>query len=229
MHRFAVIGLGQFGSAIARVLAQRGAEVLAIDNREESVNNIREDVAYAVTMEATDIRALKGQNVQEMDAVVVAIGENFDGLLLTTVLLMEMNCKRIIARAMNRHQRMILEKVGVTEILSPEDEVSVAVAEKLINPSVVSSLQLPDEYEIVEVKTPPKISNRTLIDLSLRKKYNLNLITVKREFDVTKNGETVKEIHILGVPRSDTVLFDTDTMLIMGKTRDIERFIEINQ
>ncbi|MBL4655544.1 MAG: TrkA family potassium uptake protein [Bacteroidia bacterium] len=229
MHRFAVIGLGQFGSAIARVLAQRGAEVLAIDNREESVNYIREDVAYAVTMEATDIRALRGQNVQEMDAVVVAIGENFDGLLLTTVLLMEMNCKRIIARAMNRHQRMILEKVGVTEILSPEDEVSVAVAEKLINPSVVSSLQLPDEYEIVEVKTPPKIANRTLIDLSLRKKYNLNLITVKREFDVTKNGETVKEIHILGVPRSDTVLFDTDTMLIMGKTRDIERFIEINQ
>lgn len=229
MHRFAVIGLGQLGSAIARTLAQRGAEVLAIDHREEPVNAIKDDVANAVTMESTDIRSLKVQNVQDMDAVVVAIGENFDGLLLTSVILMEMNCKRIIARAMTKHQKMILERVGIKEILSPEDEVSAAVSERLINPSVVSSLRLPDDYEIVEVKTPPKIANRPLIDLSLRRKYNLNLITVKREFDVTKNDETVKEIHVLGVPRSDTVLFDTDTMLIMGKTKDIERFIEINQ
>lgn len=227
-NKFAVIGLGRFGTAIARTLAQKGAEVLAIDENEELVEAIRDDVAYAVEMDSTDIKALSAQNMHDMDAVVVAIGENFENLLLTSVLLLELKAKRIIARAMTKHQHSILQKVGIKEILSPENEVGNAVAERLLNPSVVSSLLLPDDYEIVEIRTPPKIANRSLLDIGLRKKYDLNLITLKREFEVKKNGETITETHILGVPRSSTVLFETDTMLIMGKTKDIERFVEIN-
>src|SRR5437773_2752568 len=142
--KFAVIGLGRFGTAIAQTLSQRGAEVLAIDNSEEKTEEIKDDVAYAVTLDSTELKALKSQNIQNMDAVVVAIGENFEALLLTTVLLMELNVKRIIARASGKHQRMILEKLGIEEILSPENEVGIAVAERLLNPTIVTSLQLPD-------------------------------------------------------------------------------------
>lgn len=228
-NKFAVIGLGRFGTAIARTLAQKGAEVLAIDNEEDPVTAISEDVAYAVSIDSTDTKALMAQSVQEMDAVVVAIGEDFESLLLTSVALQEIKAKRIIARAMTKNQRLILQKIGISEILSPEDEVGIAVAERLLHPSVVNSLLLPDDYEIVEVRTPAKIANRSVLDISLRKKYDLNLITVKREFDVNKNGESIKEMHILGVPRSSTVLYETDTLLILGKVQDIERFIEINQ
>ncbi len=228
-NRFAVIGLGQFGNAIARTLSERGAEVLAIDTDMDRVENIKDDVAYAVALDATDIKALKAQNIQDMDAVLVAIGKDFESLLLTTVLLMDMNVKRVIARANGKQQRTILEKIGVQEILSPEVEVGLAVAERLLNPNIVNSLLLPDDYEIVEIKTPRAIANRTIGDIGLRNKYNLNLITLKREFEVTKKGETIIEEHILGVPNSDTLLYETDTIIVFGTAHDIQRFIEINK
>jgi len=228
-YKFAVIGLGQFGNAIARTLAVRGAEVLAIDSSEEHIEDIKEDVSYAVCMDATDIKLLRSHNVYEMDAVVVAIGEDFEALMLCIVQLLELKVKRIMARANGKHQRMILEKIGVTEILSPENDVGLAVAERLLNPNILTSLLLPDNYEIVEVKTPRSIANRTLGDINLRSKYNLNLITLKRETEVIKDGEVVKECHILGVPNSETVLIESDTIIVFGLVRDIERFIEINK
>lgn len=228
-YKFAVIGLGQFGNAIARTLALRGAEVLAIDSSEEHIEDIKEDVSYAVCMDATDIKLLRSHNVHEMDAVVVAIGEDFEALMLCIVQLLELKVKRIMARSNGKHQRMILEKIGVTEILSPENDVGLAVAERLLNPNILTSLLLPDNYEIVEVKTPRSIANRTLGDINLRSKYNLNLITLKRETEVIKDGEVVKECHILGVPNSETVLIESDTIIVFGLVRDIERFIEINK
>ena len=228
-NRFAVIGLGQFGNAIARQLSQRGAEVIAIDSREDAIEDIKDDVAYAVSLDATDIRALKAQNLQDVDAVVVAIGENFESLLLCSVLLKELGVNRVIARANGSQQRMILEKIGLKEILSPENEVGSAVAERLLNPNIISTLLLPDDYEIVEIKTPPAIANRTIEDVGLRTKYNLNLITVKREFDTNVKGQAAREQHIIGVPESATILYETDTIIVFGQAKDINRFIDINR
>jgi trk system potassium uptake protein len=228
-YKFAVIGLGQFGNAIARTLALRGAEVLAIDSDEEHIEDIKEEVSYAISMDATDIKVLRSQNMQDMDAVVVAIGEDFEALLLCVVQLMELKVKRIMARANGKHQRQILEKIGVTEILSPENDVGLAVAERLLNPTILTSLMLPDNYEIVEVKTPRTMANRSLGDINLRNKYNLNLITLKRETEVIRDGEVIREAHILGVPNSETVLIESDTIIVFGLVRDIERFIEINK
>ncbi len=228
-QRFTVIGLGLFGTEIAKTLAKRGSEVLAIDVNDEKTKNIQDDVAYAVSLDATDIKALQAQNIDNSDAVVVAIGENFESLLLCTVHLLDLKVKRIIARARGPLQRMILKKLGVTEILSPEIEVSTVVAEQLIHPSIGSFLQLPDDYEIAEVKTPRGIANRSLEDIKLRDKYKLNIITVERETEVQIDGETVKEKHILGIPRSTTMLYETDTIIVFGRTKDIKKFIEINQ
>jgi trk system potassium uptake protein TrkA len=228
-NRFAVIGLGQFGNAIAQKLSQRGAEVLAIDMDEDVVEEIKDDVAFAVALDSTDKKALRSQNIQDMDGVVVAIGQNFEALLLTTVMLQELNVKRLIARANDLQQRRILEKIGITEILSPEEEVASIVAERLTNPSILSSLILPDDYEIVELKTPPGIANRTLEDINLRAKYRLNLITIKREYEENQKGMVVKRMHILGVPESSTVIYFTDILVLFGTTTDIERFTEINK
>jgi len=227
--KFAVIGLGTFGSSIAKALAERGAEVLAIDNDESHIEAIKDEVAFAVTMDSTDKKALQVQNISDVDVAIVAIGENFEALLLTSVKCMELGVKKVIARANNPQQRLILEKMGIHEVLSPELEVGRIVAERLLNPSLVSFIELPDGYEIAELKTPPAIANRTLTDIDLRNRYKLNLITLKREFEKTISGQTVKEIHILGVPASDTVILPTDTIIVFGTVKDIERFIEINQ
>lgn len=220
-NKFAVIGLGQFGTAIARKLSVKGAEVIAIDVDEEKVENIKDDVAYAVTLDSTDKRALEAQNIPDMDAVVVSIGANFQDLLLTTFVLQELGVNRIIARAQGPVQRKILEKMGIMEILSPEDEVGNNIAEQLVNPGVLMCMRLPDDYEIVEVKAPRTLLNRSLEDIGLREKYKLNLVTLVRQ----ENGEQ----HILGVPAPNTVVGEDDIVIVFGKTKDIDRFIEINK
>ncbi len=137
----------------------------AADVISELPENIQDEVAYAVALDATDKKALMSQNIHEVDAVVVSIGEDFEAMILCCVMLMELKVKRIIARASGVHQRLILEKIGISEILSPEDEFGIAVAEKVLNPSIVSYLQLPDQYEIVEIKTPKGIANKTIEDI----------------------------------------------------------------
>lgn len=228
-NRFAVIGLGQFGESIARTLSDRGAEVLAIDIDLDKVESIKDDVAYAVALDSTDVKALKAQNIQDMDAIVVAIGENFEGLLLTTVLLLELEVKRIIARAANAQQRMILEKMGIEEILSPEETVGKTVAEMLLHPNMKSFLPLPDDYEIVEINTPARVVDQTISEIGLREKYNLNLITVKRLYEEKNDGEIQQVEHIIGVPRADTFLKETDIMILLGKSKDVNKFIEVNK
>ncbi len=229
-HKFAVIGVGKYGSAIARELAEKGAEVFAFDSTEEKIEQIKDDVAFAVTLDATDKKALLSQNIQNVDAVVLAIGENFEALILAAVHLIELNVKRIIARASGPQQKMILEKIGIEEILTPEDEVAFIVAERLLNPSIISFLQLPDDYEIAEIKAPKAITERSIEEIGLRKKYSLTIVTIKRAFEKKdKNGEVQEEEHILGVPSSDTVIQEKDTIIVFGQSKDVARFIEVNQ
>ena len=227
--KFAVIGVGRYGATIARRLAEKGAQVFAFDPNEEKIENIKDEVAFAVTMDATDIRALQTQNLDEMDAAVVAIGENFEATVLTCVHLIDIGVKRIIARASGDHQRLILEKIGVTEILTPENEVAYVVREKLLNPNIVSFLQLPDDHEIAEIRAPKGVVGRTIDDVGFRNKYEMTLITIKREYEITKNGEDSTEQHIIGVPKSDTVIKEKDTLVIFGAAKSVERFIEINE
>lgn len=223
-NTFAVIGVGKYGFEIAQNLAEKGAQVFAFDCDENKIEAIKDEVAFAVTMDTTDKKALLSQKIENIDAAIVAIGENFEAVILTTVHLQEIGIKRIIARASGAQQRMILEKIGVTEILSPEDEVAKSVTEGLINPNILSSLQLPDDYEIVEVKTPKEAINKQIKELRLRQNYSLTLIAIKRE---TQIGNKVEK-HIIGVPKYDTVIEEKDTILLFGAIKDVEKFLEIN-
>lgn len=229
INKFAVIGMGRFGHTVAIALAKKGAEVLAIDADVSKVEDMRDEVAYAVSLDATDVKALRSQNVQDMDAVIVAIGEDFESMLLCTVNLLDLGVNRIIARAMNKTQRLILEKMGLKEIISPEDEVGISLAERLLTPGILSVLPMPDDYEFVEISTPKNIINRTIEEVEFRKKYDLNLITIKRASKERINGKEQMEQHILGVPKPDMLITDSDTLILMGKALDIKRFIEINQ
>jgi len=227
-NKFAVIGVGRYGQTIAKRLAEKGAQVFAFDPDEDKIEGIKDDVAFAVTLDATDVKALQSQNLNELDAAVVAIGENFEATVLTCVHLMDLGVKRVIARASGDHQRLILEKIGVTEILTPEEEVAYVVREKLINPNILSFLQLPDDHEIAEIKAPKGCVGRTIDDVGFRNKYEMTLITIKREYCVTKNGEDCTEQHIMGVPKSDMVIKEKDTLVVFGTGKSVEKFIDIN-
>lgn len=227
--KFAVIGLGQFGCAIAKTLAHRGVEVLAIDKNENIIEDIADSVANAIALDATDKRALLSVDIQYFDAVVVAIGEDFEQLLLTTTQLMDIGVKRIMARARGKNQQLILRKIGVDEVLSPEDEVGANVAEKLINPSIVSYLDLPDDYCIMEIMCPPAIIGRSLAEIDMRRRYQLNLLTIKEEVADNGLGSHTKRYKITGIPGGETIIGNNQFLVLFGKRDDLDRFIQINQ
>ena len=227
-NKYAVIGIGLFGKAIARALSNKGYEVMAIDSDPEIIDSIGDDVAYAVALDATDKRALLSQNIDEFDAVVVAIGSDFEQRLLCASILLDLNVKRVITRANGEAQRLILEKMGIREILSPEEEVGILVAERMLNPSIVSYLQLPDDHRIAEIYSPINCINKTFGEIDLRDKYKLSLITIKKEIKTIVDGKPVIEHHISGVPDYRQVLEATDRLVIFGSNRDIDRFLEIN-
>lgn len=217
---FAVIGLGVFGTAIAKKLAERGADVIAVDEDLEKVESIAKHVMLPVQLNATNKEALRSQNIHKVDAAVVSIGSNFEMLLLCIFQLQAIGVKRIIARAQGSIQRDILTKMGVADVLSPEVEFANNIAEQLTNPGVLMCVQLPDNYELIEVEAPPKVIGRTLADIGLREKYNINLVTVLRK---DQDGH-----HIYGVPNPESVINKEDIVLVFGKENDINRFMEVN-
>jgi trk system potassium uptake protein TrkA len=227
--KFAVIGLGQFGMAIAKTLANRGMEVLAIDRDEQIVEQIADSVANAVALDSTDRKALLSVDIQSFDAVVVAIGEDFEQLLLTTTQLMDLGVKRIMARARGHNQQLILKKIGVDEVLSPENEVGANVAEKLMNPSVVSYLDLPDEFCIMEVRCPGGVANRSLQEIDMRKRYQVNLLTIKNPLVNSVSSDGVQQYAIKGIPGGETLLEAGQILVLFGKRENVERFIQINK
>lgn len=228
--KFAVIGAGRYGREICTRLAAQGAEVYAFDNDEEKIEAIKDSVALAITLDSTDKKALEANRIYEMNAVIIAIGENFEATVLTAINLIDMDIARVIARASGETQRRILEKIGIQEVLSPESEVATIVAERLINPSITAFLRLPDEYEIAEIKCPRGIANRSLEDISLRDKYQLTLIALKRAYEMKESEDGIDtEEHIIGVPKYETVIYETDTLVVFGLIRDVKRFIEINE
>jgi len=226
--KIAVIGVGRYGSTIARKLAEKGAEVYAFDTDSEKIENIKDDVALAVEIDATDKKVMLSQEIDKMDAAIVAIGENFEATVLTSLNLLDFRVPRVIARASGDNQYRILEKIGVPEILLPEREVASNMSERLINPNITGFLQLPDDYEIAEIKTPKNVAERTIEEMGLAKKYSLTLITLKRAYEVEQNGKMVKEEHIIGVLQPDQVVYETDTLVVFGMRRDIQKFIDIN-
>jgi trk system potassium uptake protein TrkA len=229
MRKYAVIGVGKYGSQIARKLAENGAEVYAFDLSEEKIERIKDEVAFAVALDSTDKKALISQDIEKIDAAVVAIGENFEAVVLTSVHLLELKIERVIARAHGPMQKQILKKIGVQELLTPEDEVAELVTERLLNPSIISSLPLPDDCEIAEIKVPEGIANRTIEDLDMRKRYRLNLIALKREIEVKEQGEKTVEQHLVDADNVKTVIYEIDSLVVFGTKRDIERFIEVNE
>ncbi len=193
---------------------------MAIDESEDKVQSIANDVTFAVSLDATNKHALEAQNLADMDAVVVSIGSSFQEMLLCVFQLQAIGVKQIIARAQGPVQREILGKMGLEHILSPELEVANNIAEQLTNPGVLMCVNLPDDHEIIEVAAPKKLHGRTLQDIGLRKKYNINLVTLLKQ-----EGE---EHHIKGVPGPETVIDEGDIIMIFGLTKDVNRFIEIN-
>ncbi len=216
MKQVCVIGLGQFGSHLARTLARMRCEVLAIDADDARVAEIRDDVHRAVIADARNLDALRSLITPEIDEVVVCLGENMEASILCTLHLAKLGVPRIRAKASSRDHAAILKAVGAHEIVFPERETAERMAQRIANPDLLDYLQLSDDYRVVEIAVPESFAGRSLAELHLRKRYNVMVVAIK---DTDRNTTDF-------MPSADAKLGKGDTLIVLGKTDDIARLQE---
>ncbi|MCK6479054.1 MAG: TrkA family potassium uptake protein [Planctomycetaceae bacterium] len=181
MHRAAVIGLGRFGMTLARELARYGAEVIAVDNDEAHVEEIRDRVSVAVVADGSQEKVLRDLGVGGVDVAVVSMGDNFEGLQLTVVLLKRrLGVKRVVAKATSPLRERILRSIGCDEVISPERETALRLAHHLVLPRVLEHVALGPGKALVQVVTPPSMVGKSIKDTGVRHRFGVNIVAVKR-------------------------------------------------
>lgn len=225
--KFAVIGLGHFGSNICLDLAAEGAEVVAIDCDEEKVEVMRDKVSYPVCLDSTEVKSLQALGVQDMDAVIVAIGEDFESSILTIAHLQELGVQRVIGRVISPTHERLLRLMKVDELVLPEKEAAHRLTKSLTSLGLVGATQISPEYSIVEMEAPKGIVGRAIGEVNLRQEFQLNLVTIKRQVKKRPllTQKEVERIEVLGVPDKDYVFTPKDILVIFGHEKYIRRFM----
>ncbi len=177
--QYAVLGLGVFGSSVAKTLGSAGCEVIVVDRDMTSVQRVADVVTQAVCGDITDKSLLRNIGVQDCDIVIVAVGSHLEESLLCTLHLKEMGIPYIIAKAKNKSHRDILLKIGADRVIRPEKELGVMTAKRLMNRNIVEILELDEQYSILEVKVPRTWQNKTLQMLDVRNRYGVNVLGIR--------------------------------------------------
>ncbi|MEZ0482478.1 TrkA family potassium uptake protein [Planococcus sp. SSTMD024] len=209
---FVVIGLGRFGGSIVRELIEQGADVMAIDKDHERVDEFASIATQAVVADTTDESVLKSLGVRNFEQVIVAIGENIQASILTTLMLKEIGVKKITVKAQNDYHAKVLHKIGADKVVHPERDMGIRIAHNILSNNVLDYLELSDEHSIMEIKANEKLAGYTLIELDIRAKYGINIVAIKRGDDIIVS------------PQADMEIEQGDILIIIGSDADINRF-----
>lgn len=215
--KFAVIGLGSFGSNVAKTLYERRNEVLAVDMSKEKIEEVKTFVSHAVNMDAADKENLQALGIKEMDVVVVSLGPDMEASILTVLYLHEIGAKRIVAKALTEDHAKILDAVGATEVIYPEKDMAIRTALKLSCPNILEYLPLTSGVGIQEIAPPEKFIGKSLKELDLRNKFGIQVIAIKELIPEKTNF----------VPRADFVIKDSDILIIMGEEKKLQKINSI--
>lgn len=209
--QYLVLGLGRFGTSLAKTLCQLGQEVLAVDSDEQLVNDIAPFVTQAVQLDATDEAALHSLGVSNFDAAIVSIGQNTRDSILVCVLLKEMGVPYLIAKANDELHAKVLRKLGADRVVFPERDMGARLARSILTPNVLELMDLSDDYQIIETRLPEKWAGNTIIGVNVRRKYGVSILAIHRND------------RFLVAPAADMQFEAGDTLLVMGKKADIEQ------
>jgi trk system potassium uptake protein TrkA len=211
MGRFAVIGLGKFGSAVARSLFEKGHEVIGIDSSRERVQEMRDEATQAIVADCTDQDTLKALGIEEADAVVVSLGERMDASTLVTLYLKELGVKKIVAKAVSQDHGKILGLIGATEIVHPERDAAMRVATALGVKSILEYLPIGVGFSLLELLAPQEFRGKTLADLQIRATYHVLVVAVK-------NGDRLDL-----VPGGGYEVREGDILVLIGRNEDLSQ------
>ena len=209
--QFGVIGLGRFGTTVARSLESLGYPVLVIDKDRDLVDSIKESVSFADIVDATDPEALEACGIKNCDTVIVAIGD-VESSILVSLLLEEFGIKNIIAKAGSSLHGRVLRKIGVKEVIFPEEDMGIRVANKITSANILDYIAISPEVDLLDYKATKKLANKSLREHALRNRFGINVIAIKRDEDVIVS------------PSADEIIKEGDELFLIGKTPDLFDF-----
>jgi trk system potassium uptake protein TrkA len=227
MAKFAVIGLGKFGMNVATTLFDKGAEVIAIDNNRELIDEISGRVSVAINMNSTDEKSLKANRIQDVDAVILAIGNNIEVSVLTSVILKKLGVSNIYAKVDSKVHARILELLGIQNIIFPEEQIGKQLANSLISSSVLEYIDLSSGHSVVELVIPDIWVGKTLQQLALPTEKGVNIVAIKyTSQNVTEEGENIIEKRINDMPGANDVVNEDDVLVLIGPKTKIDDLIK---
>jgi len=212
MRLFVVIGIGNFGYYTAQRLYELDREVMVIDQNKERIQSIKDQVSRAVVADATDREVLERLGVPDVDVAVVSVGDRMDISILITLYLKEMGVKEVVVKAVTEDHGKILEKIGASNVIFPERDSGVRLANSLSSSNVIEHLPLSEGYSILEIAASAKLVGKTLKELRLRNRFGIQVIAIK---------ELVPDrMHM--PPDPDFVLKDSDLLIVVGQNESLE-------
>lgn len=210
---YAVLGLGIFGSTVAKTLSEFGFDVIAVDKEITNVDRVSEFVSEAVTADFTDIEQLRAIGIGDCDVAIVATGTRLEASIMAIMNLRELGVPYVLAKAKNKTYREILLKIGADKVVRPEKEMGERVAKQLLSQNVVDMIDIDDAYSIVEMHAPAKWQNKTLLELDLRKNYGINVLGVRK----------AQGTRLSISPGPDYKIEETDQLLVIAETTVFEK------
>ncbi|OPY87826.1 MAG: Ktr system potassium uptake protein A [Smithella sp. PtaU1.Bin162] len=213
MKRAIVIGLGIFGHNIARDLFESGFEVVAIDKNKEAIQKIRDYSTKAVLADGTDKEMMEELGIQEDDIAIISFGEDLAASTLITLHLRQLKVKSIIVKVPDEEHKLILEKIGATDVIIPEMDMARKIAKSIVSPNMMDYIPLSGDYIISEIAPPGSFLGKTIRELGLRARFHIEVIAVR---DVISD-------NVQMVPQADFVIKDGEVLVVIGKEADIRK------
>jgi trk system potassium uptake protein TrkA len=210
---FAVIGLGRFGRALVEELIKLEAEVLVIDKDYDKIEKVAKALTNTVCLDSTDVEALKEVGISNYDKVVVATGMDVDNSILTTLILKDLGVKEVYVKVQSDYHAKVVEKLGVDHehLIWPERSTGIRLAKVLVSNSFLDFFELDEDYSFITIKATDKVVGHNLLDLDIRRNYQVNIVAVRRNNQIM-------------IPSSDTPLEDEDELLLVGHNDNIKKF-----
>ncbi|MEB2778914.1 TrkA family potassium uptake protein [Algoriphagus sp. C2-6-M1] len=226
--KYIIVGIGNFGGYLAKRLTNLGHEVIGVDSNESKIEMIKDSITHSIVMDATDQAAVKNLPLKDTDVVIIAIGEDIGASIMSTAIFKQLKSKRIIGRAINDLHETVLQAIGIDEIIHPEEETADRLAKRLQMKGVLDSLEISDEYNIVEVKVPKRYVEMTVAEADIRKEYFLNILTVIK-IEQKKNllGINTPHKNVIGVVTPNYTFEPEDILLLFGKIKNIHEFLQL--
>ncbi|MEF9967543.1 MAG: TrkA family potassium uptake protein [Longicatena sp.] len=218
-RQYVVLGLGIFGSTVAKTLSQHDCEVIALDNDPKCVNRMADIVTQALQCDITDIEQLRAAGIQDCDIAVMSMGSHLEESVMGIINLKELGVPYIVAKAKNKRYMQIFTELGANKVVRPEKDMGEQVAKSVLGKNIIDIIDLDKDYSVIEIPSPKSWVNKTLIDLDLRRKLGMNVVAIR----------SVDEEALNICPEAEYVIKEFDHLLVISNSHSLEKLDDLDK